>query len=298
MLPESTSYISTITEAPSSDLKPTAYPANRIPVPGHMYLSLHIGLVDKSMRVYATDARPRVSDIGGTATNKFQLIYVSEGTSVAKAMFAGGNMLVTADVTGVLTVWRYTVNGSGFSRGDIKMVLDARLRGHVDSVTCMASSPAWSIFVSGSNVSGSIRSPLLINQDGTAIVWDTNALRYIRTLSMDCGESIEHCAIHNASVRLHCFEADEPGSHPIGIEDPPPNLHAEWRFYSCRSREESRVAIVIHIRNHYTRVCKWTCRSFRRTGVLGARILKGRSDVRCWSWARCRSLAVRSRYRW
>lgn len=62
-------------------------------------------------------------------------------------------MLVTADKAGVLTVWRYTVNAAGFSRGDIKMLLDARLRGHVDIVNCMASSLAWSIFVSGSQVS-------------------------------------------------------------------------------------------------------------------------------------------------
>jgi hypothetical protein len=147
--------ISIISEAPGTDLKPSVHPPNRIPVPGHMHLSLQIGLADKSMRVYATDARPRVSVLHhflSLLTHFAQLIYIAEGTAVSKALFAGGNLLITADTAGVLMAWRYTINSSGFTRGDIKMTLESRLRGHVDQVNCLASSLAWSIFVSGSQV--------------------------------------------------------------------------------------------------------------------------------------------------
>lgn len=82
-------------------------------------------------------------------------------------------MLVTVSTQGVLTAWRMTIRGPGSRRGDVSLQREGTLRGHTRTVTCLASSPAWSLLVSGSEVHCLIRRHLwLTNTSFTGRISD------------------------------------------------------------------------------------------------------------------------------
>lgn len=80
-------------------------------------------------------------------------MHIVEGIEVTHARFVSPTLLITVSPLGVLTAWRLAIKGSGHRKGDISLQREATLRGHEGSVTCVAKSTAWSLLVTGANVS-------------------------------------------------------------------------------------------------------------------------------------------------
>ncbi|KAL1405839.1 Beige protein-like 1 [Vanrija albida] len=173
---ESPRRIHHILDPQAPDAKPGVQPEHRLAVPGHPWLSLQYGFVDQSLRIYHTEHGPK-------------LVHIVEGIEVTHATFASPTLLVTVSPLGVLTAWRLTVKGSGHRRGDTSLQREATLRGHEGSATCIAESTPWSVLVTGAN-------------DGTAMVWDTNRLRYTRTLKTPRREPIKFAAVSEANAHI------------------------------------------------------------------------------------------------
>jgi hypothetical protein len=85
-----------------------------------------------------------------------QLVHLTEGISVVHAILASSNLLITVSADSVLTAWKLDIKNGGFRRGDVQLAREATLRGHHSKVTCLAASSAWSMLVSGTDVSESI----------------------------------------------------------------------------------------------------------------------------------------------
>ena len=83
------------------------------------------------------------------------------------------------------------------------------LRGHKDSVTCVAASRTWSIIVSGS-------------KDGSAIVWDLNRGTYVASIwhGDDERHGIHLVAVSESTVPLTSYVSD---LHPLTV------LQGEYR---------------------------------------------------------------------
>ncbi|WWD18748.1 hypothetical protein CI109_103202 [Kwoniella shandongensis] len=174
---ETTISIDEISGPHGPDAKPKAGQKFRLVVPGLSTLSVQYGFTDGSVRVYHQE---------GTSA---KLVSLVEGIYPAHAIFASPSLLVTVSAQGVLTAWRVNIKGGGYRRGDVTMQREATLRGHPSSVTCLAANTSWSLLVSGS-------------EDGNAMVWDTNRLRYTRTLQTGRTEPIEYCAINEADGHI------------------------------------------------------------------------------------------------
>ncbi|XP_043249922.1 WD repeat and FYVE domain-containing protein 3 isoform X1 [Colletes gigas] len=74
-------------------------------------------------------------------------------------------LIVTAGTSSVVTVWEYTKR---------QLSIKQCLYGHTDAVTCLSSSPAYNVIVSGS-------------RDGTAIIWDLSRCLFVRQLRGHAG---------------------------------------------------------------------------------------------------------------
>ena len=194
---ETLSPIYDIAKPITPEAKPITQMCHRVVVPG-THLSLQYGFADNSLRIYA-------QEIPGSAP---RLILLVEGMSVVHAILAAPRVVVTVSVQGVLAVWRIGIKGSGTRKGDVSLTREATLRGHDTPVTTLTASSAWSIVVSGTEVSAdtAAKSCPTDRQDGKAIVWDKNRMRYIRTLETPHGEPLVFSAVHDSDVSaLRCI---------------------------------------------------------------------------------------------
>ncbi|WWC88365.1 uncharacterized protein L201_003276 [Kwoniella dendrophila CBS 6074] len=199
---ESTVPIDDIVPPYGVDTKPKSTQRFRLSVPSYPHLSLQYGFTDGSIRIYYQES------------TSIKLIQLVEGIYVKDAIFASPSLVISASSQGVLTAWRLYIKSGGHRRGDATLQREATLRGHVGKITCLAANTSWSLLVSGS-------------EDGTAMVWDTNRLRYTRTLQTGVKEPIKFCAINEADGQIalassrHIFLFSLNG-HPIAsttIED-------------------------------------------------------------------------------
>nr|XP_019013052.1 uncharacterized protein I206_02549 [Kwoniella pini CBS 10737]OCF51833.1 hypothetical protein I206_02549 [Kwoniella pini CBS 10737] len=158
------------------DTRPKSTQKFRLSVPAYPHLSLQYGFTDGSIRIYYQESAVK-------------LIHLVEGIFVDDAIFASPSLLITVSGQGVLTAWRITIKSGGYRRGDATLQREATLRGHTGKITCLAANTSWSLLVSGS-------------EDGTAMVWDTNRLRYTRTLQTGNDEPIKLCAINEADGQI------------------------------------------------------------------------------------------------
>jgi hypothetical protein len=155
---ESTTPIDELLELPAgSEAKPTPRQKFRLDAPG-TFLTVQFGFADESLRVYYQDptaAFPRVGsyDPRQVSVADKQLVHLTEGISAVQAMLAASNLLITVSADSVLTAWKLDIKNGGFRRGDVQLIRDATLRGHNSKVTCLAASSAWSMLVSGTEVS-------------------------------------------------------------------------------------------------------------------------------------------------
>lgn len=78
-----------------------------------------------------------------------------------------------------MTVWEYTKR---------QLSIKQCLYGHTDAVTCLSSSPAYNVIVSGS-------------RDGTAIIWDLSRCLFVRQLRGHAGP-VAAVAINELTVSL------------------------------------------------------------------------------------------------
>ncbi|WVQ84943.1 hypothetical protein IAT38_007106 [Cryptococcus sp. DSM 104549] len=173
---ETTVPIDEINPPSGPDTKPKPTQRFRMIVPSSSHLTVQYGFTDGSVRVYYQDAASK-------------LVLLVEGIYPVHAIFASPTLLVTVSSQGVLTAWRLTVKGTGYRRGEVSMQREATLRGHPEKVTCLAANTSWSVLVSGS-------------EDGNAMVWDTNRLRYTRALQTGKKEPIVFCAINEADGHI------------------------------------------------------------------------------------------------
>ncbi|XP_043271793.1 WD repeat and FYVE domain-containing protein 3 isoform X2 [Venturia canescens] len=88
----------------------------------------------------------------------------SSGEIVA-CVCPSSKLIVTAGTSSVVTVWEYAKR---------QLSIKQSLYGHIDAVTCLSSSPAYNVIVSGS-------------RDGTAIIWDLSRCLFVRQLRGHAG---------------------------------------------------------------------------------------------------------------
>nr|XP_018262052.1 uncharacterized protein I303_05067 [Kwoniella dejecticola CBS 10117]OBR84210.1 hypothetical protein I303_05067 [Kwoniella dejecticola CBS 10117] len=219
------------------DTKPKSTQKYRLSVPAHPHLSLQYGFTDGSIRVYYQESA---------------LIHLVEGIYVDDAIFASPSLLITVSGQGVLTAWRLTIKSGGYRRGDASLQREATLRGHVGKITCLAANTSWSLLVSGSD-------------DGTAMVWDTNKLRYTRTLQTGNKEPIKFCTINEAdgqialasSQHIYLFSLN---GHPI----------ASTALEQPEASESSSTSTESDYRFQFTGGISFLNREFLSSGVLFA----------------------------
>ena len=130
---------------------------SKIFIPGKGENYLEWGFSDGSVRVFTVEGDRFV----GLAENL-------HSSPISCAVFADENTLITGSEDTTVGVWQVRV-GKTF---DIQ--LKECLRGHSEKVTTLAFSKSFSVIVSGSD-------------DGTAIVWDLNRLKYVRQLQGHVG---------------------------------------------------------------------------------------------------------------
>lgn len=171
---ESTTAMHDIFPNLTPDLPPQAYPPGRIPF-GNLHSStLRYGFLDQSMRAYY---------------GSIKVACVVDSVEVDQAVFVSNAQFATASSAGIVTIWKTTLPNSTFLTDGSKLSVDAVLRGHRRKVNHMAASDAWSILVSASD-------------DGTAIVWDLNRLRFLRRLVVDPPEPVLRVAIAESEGHL------------------------------------------------------------------------------------------------
>ncbi|KAH0568814.1 WD repeat and FYVE domain-containing protein 3 [Cotesia glomerata] len=88
----------------------------------------------------------------------------SNGEIVA-CVCPSSKLIVTAGTSSVVTVWEYSKR---------QLSIKQCLYGHTEAVTCLSSSPAYNVIVSGS-------------RDGTAIIWDLSRCLFVRQLRGHAG---------------------------------------------------------------------------------------------------------------
>ncbi|WVQ96281.1 hypothetical protein IAU59_003385 [Kwoniella sp. CBS 9459] len=236
---ESTVPIDDIVPPHGPDTKPKSTQKYRLSVPAHPHLSLQYGFTDGSLRIYYQESAVK-------------LIHLVEGIYAADAIFASPSLLITVSGHGVLTAWRFNIKGGGYKRGDASLQREATLRGHVGKITCLAANTSWSLLVSAS-------------EDGTAMVWDTNRLRYTRTLQTGRKEPIRFCEINEAdghivlasARRLYIYSLN---GHPIASTSL--EVSTASSVFSNRSDDE--------FEPEFTGGISFLHREFLRSGVIFA----------------------------
>ncbi|OCF40285.1 hypothetical protein I317_05918 [Kwoniella heveanensis CBS 569] len=236
---ESTVPIDDIVSPHGPDTKPKSTQKYRLSVPAHPHLSLQYGFTDGSLRVYYQESAVK-------------LIHLVEGIYAADAIFASPTLLITVSEHGVLTAWRLNIKGGGHKRGDATLQREATLRGHVGKITCLAANTSWSLLVSAS-------------EDGIAMVWDTNRLRYTRTLETGRSEPIRFCEINEAdghivlasARRLYIYSLN---GHPIAST----SLEASMASSAFSSRSDDQYD------PEFTGGISFLHREFLRSGVIFA----------------------------
>ncbi|XP_012287062.1 WD repeat and FYVE domain-containing protein 3 isoform X1 [Orussus abietinus] len=97
-------------------------------------------------------------------------IFVCEGMmqssgEIVACVCPSSKLIVTAGTSSVVTIWEYAKR---------QLSIKQCLYGHTDAVTCLASSPAYNVIVSGS-------------RDSTAIIWDLSRCLFVRQLRGHAG---------------------------------------------------------------------------------------------------------------
>ncbi|KLT43791.1 beach-domain-containing protein [Cutaneotrichosporon oleaginosum] len=189
--------------------RPRVEQKHRLAVPGYPGLSVQYGFADQSVRIYHAEMGQR-------------LVYIVEGIDVTHAAFAAPSLLVTVSSLGVLTAWRMAVKNGGLRRGDASLTREATLRGANRAVTSLAVSTAWSFVVTGC-------------ADGTALVWDSNRLRYTRALKTPRNEPIAHIGINEANGHIglasaHHLYMFSLNGHPVAATSADGGRFPEIRF--------------------------------------------------------------------
>ena len=126
-------------------------------IPGKSEYYLEWGFSDGSVRVFSSDG----DRFFGVAENLHP-------SPISCAVLADENILLTGSEDTTVCVWQVRF-GKTF-----EIQLKECLRGHSEKITTLAFSKSFSIVVSGS-------------EDGTAIVWDLNRLKYVRQLTGHVG---------------------------------------------------------------------------------------------------------------
>nr|XP_018916724.1 PREDICTED: WD repeat and FYVE domain-containing protein 3 [Bemisia tabaci] len=124
---------------------------NKVLVPPAFNKTVAWGFADHSLRIsnYDTDKATFVSES-----------IIQSGGEIVACVCPSGKLIVTADTNSVVTIWE-------FNRKHLSVI--QCLYGHTHAVTCLASSPAYNVIVSGS-------------RDATAIVWDLSRRIFVRQL--------------------------------------------------------------------------------------------------------------------
>jgi beige protein homolog 1 len=137
-----------------------------IPSKGEYYLEW--GFSDGSLRVFTVEGDRLI----GLAENL-------HSSPITCAVFADENTLITGSEDTTVCVWQVRIAKT------FEIQLKECLRGHSEQVSCIAFSKSFSVIVSGSD-------------DGTAIVWDLNRLKYVRQLTGHVGP-VEAVAVNDAT---------------------------------------------------------------------------------------------------
>jgi WD40 repeat protein len=209
---------------------------------------------------------------------------LTEGIVARHAIFAAPHLLITVSTDSVLTAWRMQTKNQGFRRGDVQLTREATLRGHTSKVTCLAASASWSLLVSGTEVSRRTQfgvSTVSDGQDGNAVVWDTNRLRYTRLLQTTRSDPIKFCQVHEADVS--CNHPCEGSTDIIGqdrISDRARYLPILFEWSSNRPYIPRKLLILIqfHPNLHRPR----PRRIHRKPNVPQSRIPEIRTTIRHW----------------
>ncbi|XP_029662380.1 WD repeat and FYVE domain-containing protein 3 isoform X2 [Formica exsecta] len=114
------------------------------------------GFADHSLRIGNYDSDKAIF-VG-------EALMQSSGEIVA-CVCPSSKLIVTAGTSSVVTVWEYAKR---------QLSIKQCLYGHTDAVTCLSSSPAYNVIVSGS-------------RDGTAIIWDLSRCLFVRQLRGHAG---------------------------------------------------------------------------------------------------------------
>lgn len=113
-----------------------------------------------------------------------QLAQVVEATPVTCCDFVDQNILVAGLEDTTVSIWRLI---AALKPGEVSLRRSQVMRGHSKPATCISTSRAWSMVVTGSN-------------DCTAIIWDLNRGRYVRSIVL--GNPVTVCSIQESSVRM------------------------------------------------------------------------------------------------
>lgn len=118
---------------------------------------------------------------------RLQVMCVSEQSPAVQGTFVSPHQFATASDKGVLTIWRVKhMNATGWSDTS-RFVPEVKLRGHQAPVIHMTASQPWSVLISAS-------------EDGSAIVWDMNRLKFLRRLVVSPEEVVRATAIDDSTV--------------------------------------------------------------------------------------------------
>uniref|UniRef100_T1KMA3 WD repeat and FYVE domain-containing protein 3 n=1 Tax=Tetranychus urticae TaxID=32264 RepID=T1KMA3_TETUR len=141
---------------------------NKVLIPPTYNRYVAWGFADHSLRI-----GPYESD---RALYIFESDFLPPNGEILCGTVPNSRLLITANTSSVITVWRF--KGKNHS-----LQLLTNLFGHKEAITCLTSSAAYGIIVSGS-------------RDRTCIVWDLNRLLFVRQL----GGSSENDLIHPSPI--------------------------------------------------------------------------------------------------
>ncbi|KAI0029515.1 beach-domain-containing protein [Vararia minispora EC-137] len=105
-----------------------------------------------------------------------------EGEDCTCAVFPDSENLVTGSRDFIVRLWRV----SRSSHGSTRISLTHLMRVHSAEVVCVAASRPWSVVVSGSS-------------DGSAVIWDLNRAKYIRSIWHGEGAEVHLVAINDST---------------------------------------------------------------------------------------------------
>lgn len=112
-----------------------------------------------------------------------QLVQVLEAISVTCCDLPDSDSLVTGLDDATVCIWRFD------RRESTSLRLSNVMRGHRRPASCITSSRAWSLVVTGA-------------ADGSAILWDLNRGQYVRSIRHETEVLV--CAIQETSVSSPC----------------------------------------------------------------------------------------------